>query len=99
MVDDLAFVEGVGLSGARLEEYKRIQRPCKSVSTKELPCSENRGEGIFIRFDDEKLFAWEHSALVERRVKMLNDNLENYAAQFGLSLPVVIAYFIAYVDE
>ncbi len=94
MVDDLAFVEGVGLSGARLEEYKRIQRPCKSVSTKELPCSENRGEGIFIRFDDEKLFAWEHSALVERRVKMLNDNLENYAAQFGLSLPVVSARYV-----
>ena len=94
MIDDLAFAEGVGLSGARLEEYKRIQRPCKADATRELPCSENRGEGIFIRFDDEKLFAWEQKDFVQQRMGMLNGNLENYAAQFGLTLPAVSARYV-----
>lgn len=36
-----------------------------------VPCAEMRGEGIFLRFDEDRVTAWEHQPEVKRREQML----------------------------
>ncbi|WP_121158646.1 DISARM system phospholipase D-like protein DrmC [Micromonospora pisi] len=36
-----------------------------------VPCAEMRGEGIFLRFDEDRIVAWEHQPEVKQREQML----------------------------
>ena len=48
-----------------------------------VPCSETRGEGIFLRFDEAALSEWERSPDVERRQETLIRADQRWCAQRG----------------
>ncbi|MGC4761256.1 DrmB family protein [Micromonospora sp. DT46] len=49
-----------------------------------LPCAEMRGEGIFLRLDEERLVEWEHRPDVKRREQLLVRAHDRWRAQRGL---------------
>lgn len=46
-----------------------------------VPCAEMRGEGIFLRFDEDRVVAWEHQPAVKRRERMLIQAHDMWRAQ------------------
>ena len=50
-----------------------------------VPCAEMRGEGIFLRFDEERLVAWEHQPEVKQREQLLISAHDRWRA--GRQLP------------
>jgi hypothetical protein len=73
------------LEDRRLVEYNRICDARKSpAETNELPCSEVKGEGIFLKFDDDALNDWEIKDPVKNRYKQMQNNLDNYFRTFDI---------------
>jgi hypothetical protein len=67
------------------EEYLRICDARKyPIVTNELPCSEVKGEGIFLKFDDKTLQDWEKSNSVQERFNKMKENLKNYYDTFNI---------------
>lgn len=69
--------------GAAVEENRA---PLSVAAPSWVPCSETRGEGIFLRFDEERLAAWEHSAEVARREETLIRANRRWCEQRGAEL-------------
>jgi|HigsolmetaAR206D_1030411.scaffolds.fasta_scaffold01559_8 hypothetical protein len=46
-----------------------------------VPCAELRGEGIFLRFDEDRVVAWEHQPEVKRREQLLIRAHDRWRAQ------------------
>lgn len=69
----------------RLDEYNRICDARKYlVETNELPCAEVKGEGIFLRFDNDVLTSWERKDTVLMRFSQMKNNLANYFGTFNI---------------
>ncbi|GAA3726571.1 DUF1998 domain-containing protein [Salinactinospora qingdaonensis] len=67
----------------RSTEDKRIA-PLASGSPTWVPCAEQRGEGIFLRFREEQVAAWERRPEVVRREKRLRDGHQRWRLARGL---------------
>lgn len=84
MFEDLIFDSPEKVTGRRKAELERIQDPRSESSTNTLPCTEVRGEGIFIKFNDLILNEWENKTEVKERFKIIQENNNNYRASYGL---------------
>jgi len=72
------------LKGALLDEYSRICDARKyPAKTNELPCTEVKGEGIFLKFSDKALVEWEKRPSVISRFDVMKANLSKYYETFG----------------
>lgn len=60
------------------------QAPLTREAPTWLPCAEVRGEGIFLRFDEERLAAWEGAAEVHERADGLRVGHRLWRGQRGL---------------
>lgn len=60
---------GIATGGGASVETNRA--PLSVSAPTWVPCSETRGEGIFLRFDEASIAAWEESADVKRREETL----------------------------
>ncbi|MQS37634.1 DUF1998 domain-containing protein [Streptomyces katsurahamanus] len=70
---------GSATSGGEALEENRA--PLSSSAPIWLPCAETRGEGIFLRFDEKRVAAWEQDPNVIRRTRTLMKAHENWCAQ------------------
>lgn len=50
-----------------------------------LPCAEMRGEGIFLRFDEDRIVEWEHRPQVKQREQLLTRAHDLWRAQRRLT--------------
>ena len=85
MFEDLIFDSIDGLTGKKKKEAQRIQNPRRWPSTHTLPATEVKGEGIFIRFDDDKLTKWESLPEVAQRFSIISENYKLYRKSFELA--------------
>lgn len=85
MFEDLIFDSLDGLTGKKKKEAQRIQNPRRWPSTHTLPATEVKGEGIFIRFDDDKLTKWESLPEVAQRFSIISENYKLYRKSFELA--------------
>lgn len=76
MGEELVFADAAdSLDTNQLMEFQRIQDARKDpIHTKELPAVEVRGEGIFLKFNNNKLNKWS-DIYPDSRLKTINDNL------------------------
>ena len=90
--DDLILAQDENEAGNKLEEYLRIQDVRKYPdTTKWLPCSEVKGEGVLLVFDDKKINEWCEgtpgiSDLIKNRIKLLSVNYRRNMKQFDSNL-------------
>ncbi|WP_329568515.1 DUF1998 domain-containing protein [Streptomyces sp. NBC_01361] len=70
---------GSATSGGEALEENRA--PLSSAAPIWLPCAETRGEGIFLRFDEKRVTAWEQDPNVIRRTRTLMKAHEKWCAQ------------------
>jgi hypothetical protein len=84
MFEDLIFENPNKVKGRRKTEFARIQDPRSEKDTDTLPCSEVKGEGIFIKFNNEILEKWESNDKVKSRFAIIERNNNNYRESFGL---------------
>ncbi|WP_242094332.1 DUF1998 domain-containing protein [Aestuariivivens sediminicola] len=84
MFDDLIFDNPEKITGRRKREFARIQDPRSEKGTNTLPCSEVKGEGIFIKFNNEVLRDWEARSSVKSRFQIIQNNNNHYRRTFGL---------------
>ncbi|MCF8226006.1 MAG: DUF1998 domain-containing protein [Bacteroidales bacterium] len=84
--EDLIFETSTdNLKGRRLDEYTRICDARKyPLKTNELPCSEVKGEGVFLSFNNEALNKWEKEEAVVERYNKMSVNLNNYFETFQI---------------
>ena len=84
--EDLIFETDKGrLEGRRLDEYNRICDARKNpMTTNELPCAEVKGEGIFLKFNNDALIAWENKDSVKKRSDKMKNNLAHYFDKFNI---------------
>jgi MrfA Zn-binding domain len=61
-------------------EQERIVRLARSDSPSWVPCAQTRGEGIFLRFDEDRLAAWEQRADVAERQRVLEAGHDRWRA-------------------
>lgn len=85
MFEDLIFESPDKVTGRRKVEFARIQDPRSDSRTNTLPCTEVKGEGIFIKFNDEILKQWESKPEVLARFSIIQNNNNRYRLSFGLS--------------
>ncbi len=74
--EELAFADSAdNLDTSQLSEFQRIQDARKDpLHTKELPAVEVKGEGILLKFNDEKLNEWANN-YPDSRLSTINENL------------------------
>jgi hypothetical protein len=60
-------------------EEERIVRLARGAPTW-VPCAQTRGEGIFLRFDEDRLAAWEQRADVAERRRVLEAGHDKWRA-------------------
>lgn len=84
--EDLIFeTDRKKLEGKQLDEYNRICDARKDpFKTSELPCAEVKGEGIFLKFNNEALQEWENKDFVQQRSGRMQENLKNYFDTFNI---------------
>lgn len=83
MKEELAFANSDDNLGDGILEFQRIQDARKDpLHTRELPAVEVRGEGIFLRFNNNKLNSWA-SQYPNSRLNSINDNLSQVNLDFG----------------
>ncbi|MGW2157554.1 DrmB family protein [Nonomuraea sp. NPDC001699] len=70
---------GSATSGGSAEEINRA--PLSSAAPTWVPCAETRGEGIFLRFDEQEISAWEKDPSVIQRTKTLMEAHRKWCAQ------------------
>ncbi|MEU9861464.1 DUF1998 domain-containing protein [Streptomyces sp. NPDC047971] len=70
---------GSATSGGEALEENRA--PLSSSAPIWLPCAETRGEGIFLRFDEKRISAWEQDPNVIRRTRTLMKAHEKWCTQ------------------
>ncbi|SCD73027.1 DUF1998 domain-containing protein [Streptomyces sp. PpalLS-921] len=70
---------GSATSGGEAMEENRA--PLSISAPTWLPCAETRGEGIFLRFDEKRVTAWEQDPNVIRRTRTLMKAHEKWCAQ------------------
>ncbi|MDA5279448.1 DUF1998 domain-containing protein [Streptomyces sp. Isolate_45] len=70
---------GSATSGGEALEENRA--PLSSSAPIWLPCAETRGEGIFLRFDEKRISAWEQDPNVIRRTRTLRKAHEKWCTQ------------------
>lgn len=75
--EELAFADGAdNLDESQLTEFQRIQDARKDpLHTRELPAIEVKGEGILLKFNNEKLNKWANIYPVSR-LNTINENLK-----------------------
>lgn len=91
MFDDLIFDSPETITGRRKSEFARIQDPRKERGTATLPCAEVKGEGIFIKFNNEILAQWESRASVQQRFQTIKENNDHYRLSFGLEPDTILS--------
>jgi hypothetical protein len=64
-----------------LDTPDRRRAPISNAEPTWVPCAEMRGEGIFLRFDEERVVAWEHQPEVKRREQLLIRAHDRWRAQ------------------
>jgi len=75
MSEELIFADSGDNLGTNLLEFQRIQDARKDpIHTRELPAVEVRGEGVFLKFNNEKLNAWAGN-YPDSRINTINTNL------------------------
>lgn len=84
MFEDLIFDNPENVTGRRRAELDRIQDPRSESTTNTLPCTEVRGEGIFIKFNNSILHNWENKQEVKERFRIIERNNNDYRASYGL---------------
>jgi hypothetical protein len=70
---------GSATSGGEVLEENRA--PLSSSAPFWVPCAETRGEGIFLRFDEKRVAAWEQDPNVIRRARTLMEAHLKWCAQ------------------
>lgn len=90
MFEDLIFDNPENVTGKRRAELDRIQDPRSESTTKTLPCTEVRGEGIFIKFNDLILNEWENKPEVKERFRIIERNNNEYRTSFGLEADEIL---------
>jgi hypothetical protein len=51
-----------------------------------VPCAQTRGEGIFLRFAEDRIAAWEHEASIRARGRVLETAHDKWRADRRLAL-------------
>jgi hypothetical protein len=64
-----------------LDTPDRRRAPISIAEPTWVPCAEMRGEGIFLRFDEERVLAWEQQPEVKRREQLLIRAHDRWRAQ------------------
>lgn len=64
-----------------LDTPDRRRAPLSIAEPTWVPCAEMRGEGIFLRFDEERMVTWEHQPEVKRREQLLIRAHDKWRAQ------------------
>lgn len=64
-----------------LDTPDRRRAPLSVGDSTWVPCAEMRGEGIFLRFAEDRITAWEHQPEVKRREQLLIRAHETWRAQ------------------
>lgn len=76
----------VGFSRVNSPDSISIQDAKKMMSLNPnigwLPATQTNGEGIFIRFDDEKIKEWSENPLVKGRIQKIKDNLSKSKIEY-----------------
>ncbi|MGY5082326.1 DrmB family protein [Streptomyces nigrescens] len=70
---------GSATSGGPVQEENRA--PLTSSAPSWVPCAETRGEGIFLRFDEQRVAIWEQNPDVIRRAGILRAAHRKWCAQ------------------
>lgn len=91
MFEDLIFDTPSKVTGKRKSEFARIQDPRSEPNTSTLPCTEVRGEGIFIKFNEAILRQWESKKVVQDRFRIIENNNNNYRISFGLDVDELLS--------
>lgn len=72
--------------------------PISNKKMEWLPAIELNGEGIFIKFNEEKLQQWERKATVQRRIKIMADNMKENGLNYAkFSIRYVLLHTIAHL--
>jgi len=90
MSEELVFADNAdSLDINQLKEFERIQDARKNpVHTREIPAVEVRGEGIFLKFNNQKLNEWS-KIYPEARLKTINYNLNQTNLDFNQNTQLI----------
>ncbi|MFV2010625.1 MULTISPECIES: DrmB family protein [unclassified Micromonospora] len=64
-----------------LDTPDQCRAPLSAEPPTWVPCAETRGEGIFLRFTEERIVAWEHDPAVKAREQLLIRAHDKWRAQ------------------
>ena len=85
-IDELKFVSITDAAAGYEEEFRRIRHTKSGIGTPWLPATEINGEGIFIKFKEERLNKWleDYEQPINKRMKILSENYKKSLIQFGV---------------
>lgn len=82
------------VDGAPLPQSHLWRSAPRQDEEKWLPCSIVYGEGIFIRFNEDRLAAWEKASALQRHIKPLQDREKAAARRIGRMSKTVLPRFL-----
>ncbi|MDD4348061.1 MAG: DUF1998 domain-containing protein [Opitutales bacterium] len=82
------------VDGAPLPESHLWRSPPRQDEEKWLPCSIVYGEGIFIRFNEDRLMVWEKDSALENHIKPLQNREVAAARRMGRPSRMILPRFL-----